>query len=135
EAPGARVDVDFWTAAIGVRVCGAWLPNAPAAGLDTGVHSHGDGLVYVHPFKPDEAGDKASLGLFLDRRGGQVAADGLQLWDGVEHRTGDTCPDGQVGQVRWWVDGVEQHGDPATFLPRNGQVLVLSFDADLARHG
>ena len=94
------------------------------------MHSHGDGLVYVHPFKPDEAGDKATLGLFLERGGWKVSADRLQLWDGVEHRTGDTCPDGQVGQVRWWVDGVEQHGDPATFLPRNGQVIVLSFDAD-----
>ena len=135
EAPGARVDLDFWTAALGVRVCGAWLANAPAAGLETGVHSHGDGLVYVHPFEPDEAGDKATLGLFLQRGGWKVSADQLQLWDGVEHRAGDTCPDGQVGQVRWWVDGVEQHGDPATFLPRNGQVIVLSFDADPAPPG
>jgi len=135
EAAAARIDVDFWTAAIGAKVCGTWLPNAPAAGLETGVHSHGDGLVYVHPFHDDEAGDKATLGLFLDRGGWKASADRLQLWDGVEHRAGATCPDGRVAQVRWWVDGVEQHGDPAAFLPRNGQVIVLSFDADPAAPG
>jgi hypothetical protein len=128
--PGARVNVDFWTAALGVKVCGTWLANAPASGLDTGVHSHGDGLVYVHPFNQDEAGDKATLGLFLKRGGWQAAADHLKLWDGDEHRSGTTCPNGQTAQVRWWVDGAEQHGDPSAFTPRNGQVIVLAFDSD-----
>jgi hypothetical protein len=127
---GARVDVDFWTAPLGVKICGTWLANAPASGLDTGVHSHGDGLVYIHPFNQSEAGDKATLGLFLQRGGWQASADRLKLWDGEEHRSGGTCSNGQTAQVRWWVDGVEQHGDPSTFAPRNGQVVVLSFDSD-----
>jgi len=132
---GARVDVDFWTAPLGVKICGTWLANAPASGLDTGVHSHGDGLVYIHPFNQSEAGDKATLGLFLQRGGWQASADRLKLWDGDEHRSGGTCPNGQTAQVRWWVDGVEQHGDPSTFAPRNGQVVVLSFDSDPAPPG
>ncbi|HEY1281783.1 MAG TPA: hypothetical protein VGF22_19030 [Acidimicrobiales bacterium] len=85
---GARVDVDFWTAPLGVKICGTWLANAPASGLDTGVHSHGDGLVYIHPFNQSEAGDKATLGLFLQRGGWQASADRLKLWDGEEHRSG-----------------------------------------------
>ena len=60
---GARVGVDFWTAALGVHVCGAWLPNAPSFGSATGVHSHGDpvdfaprhGQVIVLGFDSDEA--------------------------------------------------------------------------------
>jgi hypothetical protein len=133
--PGARVDVDFWTAPLGVKICGTWLANAPASGLDTGVHSHGDGLVYVHPFNQDEAGEKATLGLFLQRGGWHASADRLKLWDGDEHRSGSACPNGQAAQVRWWVDGVEQQGDPSTFAPRNGQVIVLSFDSDPAPPG
>jgi hypothetical protein len=132
---GARVDVDFWTAPLGVKICGSWLANAPASGLDTGVHSHGDGLIYIHPFNQAEAGDKATVGLFLQRGGWQVSADRLKLWDGEEHRSGSACPNGQTAQIRWWVDGVEQHGDPSTFAPRNGQVAVLSFDSDPAAPG
>ncbi len=128
--PGPRVSTDFWTAALGVWICGAWLGNAPAFGLDTGVHSHGDGLVYLHPFTDDEAGDKATLGLFIGRGGWKASTDLLALWDGVEHVSGSTCPDGRVASVRWWVDGVEQNGDPSMFKPHNGQVIVLGFDAD-----
>jgi hypothetical protein len=86
--------------------------------------------VYVHPFTGEEAGERATLGLFLQRGGWKVSADSLQLWDGAEHRTGDPCPDGRPGQVRWFVDGVEQRGDPSRFTPRNGQVIALSFGAD-----
>ena len=127
---GARVGIDFWTAALGVHVCGAWLPNAPSFGSATGVHSHGDGLVYVHPLEADEAGDRATLGLFVQRGEWKVSADELLLWDGAAHRTGGTCPDGLPATARWWVDGVEQRGDPADFAPRNGQVIVLGFDSD-----
>jgi hypothetical protein len=127
---GAAVDVDFWTAALGVRVCGTWLPNAPAFGLETGVHSHGDGLVYVHPMTPDEAGEHAVLGLFLTRGGFEATEDRLRLWDGAEHVAGGTCPDGRPAEVRIWVDDVEQQGSPADVAPRNGQVLVLSYDSD-----
>jgi hypothetical protein len=41
------------------------------------VHSHGDGLTYIHPFNEDEAGANANLGLFLERGGWQASADQL----------------------------------------------------------
>jgi hypothetical protein len=131
----ARVNLDFWTAALGVKVCGTWLANAPPAGLDTGVHSHGDGLVYIHPFSPDEAEKNATLGLFLKRGIWKVTQDSLQVWDGTTHHNGDACPNGGPAELRWWVDGVEQHGDPGGLLPRDGQVIALSFDSDPAPPG
>jgi len=127
--PGARVDVDFWTAALGVDICGTWLGNAPATNQEAGVHSHGDGLVYIHPSKRSEAGNNATLGLLFEGGGWEASADHLELWDGVEHRSGTPCPDGQLAQVRWSVDGIEQQGDPNDFVPRNGQLIVLSFDS------
>jgi hypothetical protein len=66
----------------------------------------------------------------MERGGWKVSADELSLWDGAAHRTQGTCPDGLPASVRWWVDGVEQRGDPADFAPRNGQVIVLGFDSD-----
>jgi hypothetical protein len=131
----ARVDVDFWTAALGVSICGAWLPNAPPAGLETGVHSHGDGLVYIHPFTEDEAGAQATLGLFLERGLWSASEDSLQLWDGTTHHNGETCRGGGKARVRWWVDGVEQQGNPSKLLPRDGHVVVLGFDSDPAPPG
>ncbi len=128
DPPLARVDQDFWTAALGVRICGTWLANAPSWGLETGLHSHGDGLVYVHPFTADEAGTKATLGLFLKRGGWKLDATSLELWDRVEHRNGSSCPGGAAARVRWWVDGVEGQGAAAAYTPRNGQVVVITFD-------
>jgi hypothetical protein len=81
------------------------------------------------------AGDRATLGLFLRRGGWHASSDELKVWDGDDHRSGATCPNGQPAQVRWWVDGVEQHGDPSAFAPRNGQVIVLSYDSDAAPPG
>lgn len=131
----ARVNLDFWTAALGVNICGTWLANAPPAGLDTGVHSHGDGLIYVHPFDADEAGGRATLGLFLERGAWKATQEALELWDGDEHRNGDPCPGGGPAAVRWWVDGVEQQGNPSDFVPKNGQVIVLGFGDDAGSPG
>ena len=99
------------------------------------MHSHGDGLVYVHPFEASEAGDRATLGLFLQRGGWKATADRLELWDATPHQNGDACPGGTAAQVRWWVDGVEQHGNPGDYVPRNGQVIAITFGGDPAPPG
>jgi hypothetical protein len=126
---GPRVGTDFWTAALGARVCGTWLPNAPTTGgADPGVHSHGDGLVYLHPTQGGEAGANATLGRFLASGQWRADSERLQLWDDVGHRNGDRCPDGSTATVRWAVNGREQHGDPAAWRPRNGDVIALAFE-------
>jgi hypothetical protein len=132
---GPAVNGDFWQAALGAHVCGAWLPNAPTSAPDSGLHSHGDGLVYVHPFSPDEAGARATLGLFLTRGHWSASATRLQLWDGTTHVNGARCPDGTEAKVRWWVDGRLQRGNPGVLRLRNDQVIVLGFDAGATSPG
>jgi hypothetical protein len=51
------------------------------------------------------------------------------VWDGITHTAGQSCPGSGPAQVRWYVDGVQQQGDPSAFVPHNGQVIVLSFDS------
>lgn len=126
--PGPVADADFFLAAVSVNVCGTWLPDAPATPDASGIHSHGDGFVYAHPQSPAEAGDKATLGLWLSHGDWSATAERLQLWDGAAHTTGDTCPDGRPGTVRWWVDGAEQQGDPEKLRIGNGQAITLSFN-------
>lgn len=61
---------DHWHAAYGVNVCGAWLPDLADVGPSTtGIHTHADGIVHVHPFTPRAAGDRARFGLFLEAVG------------------------------------------------------------------
>ncbi len=131
DRPSAEVG-DVWLAALGVHVCGEWLANAPVSNLEADVHSHGDGLVYVHPMHSDAAnndtGRDATLGRFLAEGGWSADEDGFTLWDGVTVRTGDTCPDGRRGIVRWTVDGVDVSGDPSDHRVGHRQVIVLSFD-------
>ncbi|MCX6519361.1 MAG: hypothetical protein NTZ21_01700 [Actinobacteria bacterium] len=131
DRPSADVG-DVWLAALGVHVCGEWLANAPATALEAGVHSHGDGLVHVHPVNADgpdrDTGDDATLGRFLAEGGWRVDEDGFAVWDGVDVRTGDTCPDGREGVFRWTVDGEDGSGDPSEHRVGHRQVIVLSFD-------
>jgi hypothetical protein len=131
DRPSADVG-DTWLAALGVHVCGEWLAAAPSTNLEAGVHSHGDGLVYVHPVHPDgperDTGDEATLGRFLAEGGWSAGAEGFSVWDDVTVRTGDTCPDGRRGVVRWTVDGEDGSGDPSDHRIGHRQVIVLSFD-------
>lgn len=125
---GPAPDADFWLAALSVNVCGAWLPDAPATPDASGIHSHGDGFVYAHPQNAGEADANATVGRWLGHGSWSAKADRLQLWDGAGHRNGDACPDGKGATVRWWVDGVEQRGDPDSLHIGNGQAITLSFN-------
>lgn len=124
---GAQVG-DVWLAALSVHVCGEWLAPAPPTDDAAGLHSHGDGLVYVHPSGVDDTGDDADLGRFLEVGGWSATADRLVLWDGVDVGTGTTCPDGREATVRWSVDGEERDGDPGEHRIGHRQVIVISFD-------
>jgi hypothetical protein len=130
DAPYANTD--HWHAALGVNVCGRWLANAPAfedregTSLHAGLHSHGDGLVHVHPFYAAEAGANATLGRFLEYGGWFAGTDRLRLWDAQIHTSGNGCA-GKPARVRWSVDGRERHGDPSRLRLENQQVIVLAF--------
>ena len=63
---------DHWHTYLGVNICGEWLNPAPAfekafesqsAAANAGIHSHGDGLMHIHPFSSAAAGKNASIQL------------------------------------------------------------------------
>jgi hypothetical protein len=97
---------DHWHAALGVNVCGSWLVDAPefnerasAPGFLAGVHSHGDGLIHMHPYTDDEAGNHATLRTFLEEGGWMGEHDGLDLWAPT-----DQCGAGADPVVRYFVN-------------------------------
>ena len=61
EAPIAFED--HWHSAYGIYVCDEFLPDLPefTAPQNGGNHTHGDGLIHVHPFSTARAGENATL--------------------------------------------------------------------------
>jgi hypothetical protein len=61
EAPVAFED--HWHSAYGFYVCDEFLPDLPefTAPQNGGTHTHGDGLLHIHPFSSARAGENATL--------------------------------------------------------------------------
>ncbi len=128
-----------WHAALGVYDCDHWLgnegpglwswpnPNIDRAGTTTyaGLHSHDDGIIHMEPATQDDTGANATLGRYFTYGGWKVSADGFTFL-GTTRKNGDGCH-GQPGTVRWWVNGKEQHGDPAQYKLMNDDVIVVAF--------
>ena len=82
---------DHWHAAIGVNLCGTYAPNPPefakrsgSGNLSAGIHSHGDGLMHIHPHVSSEAGNSATVGRFFDYGGWDLDSTGFKIWTGVD---------------------------------------------------
>ena len=100
EAPTTR---DHWHEALGINICGEFLGNPSDDGPDrTGIHTHADGLIHIHPFGSGATGDNATMQVFLDQIGASVTDDSLTLKDGTTKTNGDKC-DGKAGEVALFV--------------------------------
>lgn len=136
---------DHWHAAFDVDICGDKLPNLPTfetiadnPGVRTGLHTHGDGVIHIHPFFSSEAGNNATLGKFFSGAGAAVSTDSVDAWTGptsdsskTQWTNGDTCtmPDGKKvkGVLRWSVNGKERTGNPADYRPQNQDQILIFF--------
>jgi hypothetical protein len=127
KGPGPRIN-DHWHAAIGVNLCGTWQANLPQYESSTGLHSHGDGFMHMHPFSAAGAGGNATVGLFYSQAGDKVSA-GQVKFAKQTYKNGDTCDslDKKPGLVRWSVNGQEKTGNPGRFVPNDRDVVAIAF--------
>jgi hypothetical protein len=145
---------DHWHTFLGVNVCGEWLDNPPKfekpydnpnATFNAGIHSHGDGLIHTHPFQASEGGQNATLGKFLSYGGWTITDSTIDLggansthtqWPGpasapkkTTWQSGDTCPfgkyKGEKTELTWYVDGVQQSGNPSDYHQQNGETIAV----------
>jgi hypothetical protein len=65
-------NLDHWHAAYGIYVCDEFTPPLPENETPEGIHTHGDGVVHIHPFSNAASGENATFGAFLDGFGGAV---------------------------------------------------------------
>ena len=127
DAPGVKIG-DHWHSAVGVNLCGTWQPNIPPYEAATGIHSHGDGLIHLHPYSSAGAGKNAKVGLYFKQADDKISATELDV-GGQKFENGDICEnlDNKPGEVRWSVNGVEQAGNPADYVPNDRDVVAIAF--------
>ena len=127
KGPGAKIG-DHWHAAIGVNLCGTWQANLPTYEAATGIHSHGDGFMHIHPFSAAGAGSNAKVGLFYSQAGDKLSATQLKFAKKT-YKNGDVCDnlDKKPGEVRWSVNGQEKAGNPGDYIPNDRDVVAIAF--------
>jgi hypothetical protein len=97
---------DHWHAAYGLYACGKWLANIQntndehPAGTAIGIHTHGDGVIHVHPFSASVTGKNAVTGRFFDNVGMKMTPTEMKLPEGLgDFKDGQDC-DGKPGHVK-----------------------------------
>jgi hypothetical protein len=87
---------DHWHAAYGIYVCGEWQPDIPEFENTTGIHTHGDGVIHIHPFSQSGAGENATLGTFLEDTDVRLSDDEL------------TIGTNELDEEQGWKEGEDQ---------------------------
>jgi hypothetical protein len=144
---------DHWHAAYGFFLCDSWqqlvgnLEETNAAGqlisnrfLQTGIHSHDDGVMHWHPNTSRAVGKNAKLGVFLDVYEVELDNDSLKFPDnqlgGQEYIEGETkcgTEDAELQVVVW--DSFNDTDDGTTYIANfdnipiknDGMVFAIAF--------
>jgi hypothetical protein len=119
---------DHWHAALGVYECDHFAPNVKDSGRDPhGMHTHGDGIVHIHPFDRTASGANATLKVFVETVDMQLSATTFKLpGESKTYKNGDKCK-GKAGEVEFYVNGKRWTGNPTQFRPKDQDLLVLAF--------
>jgi hypothetical protein len=120
---------DHWHAAYGVYACDTWLSpiqnqNDSVDGVPWGIHSHGDGVIHIHPFTSAVAGNNADLGEFFKTAGIEMSDTKLELPEDLgTFEEGETQCNGEDGQLKVLVwDDANAGGDPQVFITDFGNI-------------
>ena len=106
EATSAPRVGDHWHSAYDVYVCDTFRSKIVLETDPNGIHSHGDGLIHIHPFNKLASGRDAVLGEFFAAFGGFIDDQSFMLDSGERV-----------------VEGFDCGGEPAV-------LKVARFDAD-----
>jgi hypothetical protein len=105
---------DHWHAAVGFYICDQFEPDIAEFESRVGIHTHGDGVIHIHPSSASGAGENATLGEFLEGAGVQLTDTELTMgentWKEGDQKCGDEDAELVVAQ---WKDVESSESDPA----------------------
>ena len=127
SATGApRIGVDHWHANYTYYVCGEKQPQSPTF-EGVGVHTHNDAIIHIHPSSQESEGAGARLTKWFGYGGGKLDGDEIRLpGSATTYKNGDECPDGTIGEVQIFVNGVKLP-DYKRYLPKDGDRIRMVF--------
>src|SRR5262249_11814763 len=112
---------DHWHAAYGIYQCDHFIDNALTHDPDqdpTGIHSHNDGIIHIHPFVSSATGTRARLGLFFAFEQVTFNDKELQLTDRKVFKDGDDC-NGKPGHLKVARYNIDKPNDPPEIIDHN----------------
>ena len=128
---------DHWHSAYTIHVCGETVSQVfPNDSEDdrTGIHTHGDGLIHIHPFTSTVTGQYATLGAFFNENQTEFNDDAFELPNGyviVEDEYDCFGEEVEIRVLKWNTLTAEK---PVVFaenlrdvrLNQDGQMIVLA---------
>jgi len=126
DVAAPRVGEDHWHAVYEYIVCGEPQPPAPMWS-GSGIHTHSDAIIHIHPFSRSEEGAGARLVKWFEYGGGLLDEDEVRLpGASVTYANGDECPDGTTGTVQVFVND-ERLTEYGLYVPQDGDRIVIVF--------
>jgi hypothetical protein len=121
--------------AFGIFVCDKYLPAVidSTAPDKTGIHTHGDGIIHIHPFGGAVAGNNAKLSVFADRVGLKLSNGGITMPDGTQYDKGYDCNGTPaVVSAYVWSDAFDDSAAPRIYTSDFGSVPTRTDRAAIA---
>ena len=121
--------------AFGAYVCDHWASALTDTRADLlGIHTHGDGLIHIHPFAPAVSGRSAIMKAWADQVGMSVSKTTIAFPGQATLKNGDTCPpsaDGKLkggkGELQVWIWQTPDQKTPDRYT---GDPNKIHFDPD-----
>jgi hypothetical protein len=125
---------DHWHTAYAFYICDKFLPPIQDQSDPLGIHTHGDGVVHIHPSAAASSGENATFGVFMDAIGGKVSESEIEVPGQKTWKNGMKCggKDARV-EARAWSEarlsdtGRPVPGDPADYRFHDRDQLVIGF--------
>lgn len=103
--------------AYGIDACGKFLPPIPTTPEGEGIHTHGDGVMHIHPSTTAASGKHAQLHVWLSNTGVQITAQQIvvpktQAFGGTTLKAGAMC-NGKPAVIRaaQWDSAIDSKGN------------------------
>jgi len=117
---------DHWHADYNVKLCGEVQPDLPPS--EGGVHSHGDGLMHIHPHTADEIYENANIKLFFHNSGVTLTDTSISSEEWGTFENGDICANSTTpGILKLIVNDVDTK-PIATYVPSDRDVVEIIFE-------
>ena len=111
--------------AYAINDCGKWLAPIPTFESSFGIHTHGDGVLHIHPYLASASGKNATFSVFEDGAGMTTSPTGLH-YTGVTVK-GDCNGKPAVLRAAYWNKVVDANNKPLPAGTKPDRIYTKDF--------